>query len=278
MQKLFLLLLSIFTISAIQAQKVQLKKNMVLVDKKEQLEFVRTKKANLLKGELPHYSLKDLDGKELLVITDTIIFYAQLPNESELRQAYRTYLCTNPETGKSSVISKPNTLSIRKVYLKNLKELGFFSNYTIDHQLYQSFVEMQGLEAIEALNIHVDSTNSNRLKNFELTKNQFGALQERKPGIVSVYGGKIKDGALEIGQFKISKKGSYAHIFEIINSEGHTIATMSLFQKENNGNLKTLINGTFKKFHYKLDKEGKKPSNDEKFTTVAKYLVQQGFL
>jgi len=63
-----LLCLSIFTSS--YAQKVQYKKDKILVNKKEQFKFIKTKDGNLIKGTFPHFAIKDLNGEEILTFTD----------------------------------------------------------------------------------------------------------------------------------------------------------------------------------------------------------------
>ena len=67
MKKNVILLLCLFLFSSIYGQKVKFKKGKILVDKVEKFEFAKTRDGKLLKNILPHFALKDLDGKEILV-------------------------------------------------------------------------------------------------------------------------------------------------------------------------------------------------------------------
>jgi len=145
-------------------------------------------------------------------------------------------------------------------------------------EIYDSFVKEQDLEAIEKWNTFIAETNENRIKNAESTEGSFGPLTKRKPGSIKVKEGVIKDGGKEVGKFLISGKGSYSHSFEVVNKEGITIGKAALILKENSGTMRTLTNNLIEKFHYKKTKDGKNPPNDEKFTIIAKFLIEQGYL
>ncbi len=278
MKKVILTLVSLIFFNAIYAQKVKFKKDKIEVDKKELFEFLKTKDGSIMTDALPNFALRDMKGNDLLIFTDTTIYYSQLPNEEEKRKAYKTLLCTNPSTNKSTMIPRPKAFNFRKYIVRNLEELGFFKTNEFTTDTYESLISKQDLSIITKWNEHIDSTNTNRLKNYDLTKNKFGELESRKPGRISVVSGKIKDGDKEVGEFKVKTKGSYAHIYEIINKEGYTIGSVSLEQKNNKGNVKPFVTDEPRWFYYKKDKEGNDLKPDAKLYNMAKYLIEQGYL
>lgn len=280
MKKTILFLACLMAMTSSFGQKVKLKKGMVLVDKQEQFKFEKTKDGKLLKGTIPHYMLSDLEGNPILVLTDTLVNFTQIPSETEPRRAYRTYVCTNPKNNKSTVVAMPRALNARKIYIKDLKDLGFFKSGEMTDEIYEGLVQKQDLEWVENWKIHLDSTNVNRVRNYELVKEKLGEPTKRKPRKISVSGGQIKDGLTVVGKFLMKKKGrgSYAHIYRLEDAKGKEIGQAALFVTESRGNTKVFSDDVFKTFDYKTKRDGTSMTTDEKLQVLAEYLIIQGYL
>ena len=278
MRLLLLTTFFIFILTPTNAQKIKFKKDIIEVDKEDKYEFIKTKKSGLLSSDPTHFTLKEVGGSDILVFTDTVFTYKKLPNETDIRSAYFTVLCSTPKFSKSAAIDKPSALNPRKYYISKLEELGFFKTNELTSDMYSEFIEGEDPQVIKDRNHHIDTTNENRLKNYTLTKEKYGELSERKPGRIMVEKGIVTDGQEKIGEIKLSKRGSYAHTYEIINNEGFTIATAAIILKEGKGNVRTLVDEKRKHFLYQRGTDGKGLTTDQKLWYFANHLVLQGYL
>jgi len=278
MRKIILNLIVLGICANAYSQKVNFKKDMITIGKEDVFHFVKTKDGNVFTGEEANFALSDMNGKELLIFGDSTMFYAKLPNEKKPRPAYTTMLCFDPNSNQTTLMPRPRVLNFRKYIVKSLEEVGFFKDREMTSQVYNDLMNMQDQTYINDWNVHIDTTNSNRIQNSELTKSKFGNLSSRVPGRVVLKDLKIMDGSTQIGYFKLKEKGSYAASYEIVNNEGYTIGTSRMILKENRTNVKSFVAEEFKWFYFKKDKEGNSLSPEEQLQNVARYLVEQGYL
>lgn len=278
-QLLLLLFVNVALLTPSFGQKVKYKKEKIYVDKELSFDFARTMKKSLLSGKLSHYALRStVDNSDVLVFKDTTFYYETLPHELDSRAAYNCVSLEVPVLDKKVALPRINTLNYRKAIIKNLKETSFFKEKKMTEAIYADFLKTQKMDVIENTITHIDTTNANRVVNYEKTKKKFGDLFKRKPGRVAVGDLKIWDGEKQIGYFKFSTGGSYAASYEVVNHEGITIGKVAIIKKENSANVRTLVDEKRKWMYYKKNKEGKDPTRDQKLTALAKYLVEQGYM
>ncbi|KAA3622648.1 MAG: hypothetical protein DWQ02_25680 [Bacteroidetes bacterium] len=277
MKKLGLVIISLLlNLSAIQSQDVSFKKGFIRIDKEEKFELVKIKKEGLL--PFRSFTLKNMKGENLLYIMDTSFYFQQLPCETKPRLSFGAYAIISTELNQTTIVPHFGALNFGKRLAKDLEAAGFFKDEKFTEPVYEKYLEILNVEEGKNLILFRDTTDINREKNYELTKEQFGELYKRQPGKIKVAEGKITDGIKEVGKFKMKSKGSYSHVYEIINKEGYTIAKANLFQTDNRGNVKPVVANEFKWFNYKKDKDGVEPSVDSKLTQIAKYLIEAGLL
>jgi len=275
MKNVFIIILSFFFLSGLQAQKIQYKKGKILVDKKEKYILKKTKKGGFMQRS--HFTLKDMKGNDILVFTDTSFYYTQLSNEEEKRKAFSTPLVSAPSLNKSAIIPVIAGLNFGKSLTRLLKQAEFFKKDQIDNQLYEAFINSLDLEKIEQNLSSIDTVNAYRTANAKKMEEDFGPLMKRKPGIISVSNNKITEGSKMIAHVTLDKKGKYAAVYKVINKEGQVIAKFSIIPSENRGHLRTLVDNKAKAFRYKIT-NGVEPSWDHKLNLTTNYLVNYGYL
>lgn len=273
--------LLLFT-SASYAQKIKFKKDMIQVDKKDKYEFLKTKDGSILGSDLPNFVLKDLNGNELLNFTDTTVYYAKLDNEKEQRVAYRMFICNSPMLNKRSTFPIPPTFNFRKYITGNLEDLDFFKTNEFTEKVYQSLLYKQDFNSIDKWTNHIDTTNTNRLAYSKMTSEIFSPLKERVPGQISVKSGVIYDGRTKLGKFSLDKKGSYAHIYYVVNHKGFTIGIVSMEQKSGKANFGSYAidesGMTRKNFFFQRNSAGQELTPDKKLTQIANHIILSGLL
>jgi hypothetical protein len=287
-----------------EAQKVKYKNEQVLVNKEHKFDFVQIENGEPESG-LKQYSLKDLEGNIVLTLTDTIFYYTKLPNETVKRKAYEAYNCSAPQLGLNAIIPFNNVMNYPKQRINDLKKVGFFKDFELTEKRFNDFVKKQGPKAIDKEFENIEKINTNRLVNYELSKEKTALLQIRVPGKVTVErninpvkgyknssGYIIKDGATKIGEFILVEKDSYKPSVVVMNNDKVKIAHGEIIKKpiKQMGlekylySLKVLayknhhLEKNFKKFSTRAKSMGSQESIQEKLEKMAVFLVNEGLL
>lgn len=264
------------------SQNVKYNKDAVFIDKVKKYDFIRTKKGGLT--GLSNVVLKDLSGKDIILIKDTTLYYKRLPNESEDRGAITTNYIYSPELDKAILVSPIISYNIRKDIVKKLDELEFFKSGNIDENLLNQLAGQFGLSEFEKTLAQIEKTNTERFIIAQLVEKEFGPHVTRKPGLITHMTGKIFDGGLTVARYVLDGKGSYAATYKIISSNGYHIANLTIIPSESRANVLFLIDQINERRHiFNFIQTKQTPPTKEEldeyfFDECAKYIIEHGFL
>jgi hypothetical protein len=264
------------------SQNAKFNKDAVFIDKVKKYDFIRTKKGGLT--GLSNVVLKDLDGKDIIIINDTTLYYKRLPNELEDRGAIKTNYIYSPEIDKTILVSPIISYNIRKDIVKELDKLEFFKSGNIDENLLIQLAGQFGLSEFEKTLDNIEKTNTERFIVAQLVEKEFGPHVARKPGLISHMNGKIFDGGLTVASYVLDGKGSYAATYKIISSKGYHVANLTIIPSESRANVRFLIDQKNERRHWFkfIQKEQTPPTKEEMneyfFDECAKYIIENGFL
>ena len=266
-----LLCLFLFFSLSLFSQKIKLKKDIITIDKKEMYKIEKTKKGGLMGAS--NFQFKTIDGKILLELKNTPLQYDSLPHEERRRTALKCYEVTAPELGQSILIKHLRGLNTKKILFEQLVDMNFFATGTLDQTFFNSFCEKNGQSEVKKVLEGMDSINVMRKENYKLTLEAFGELQQRPASSVRLEGTSIIEGLTTIGRIKRKKTGSYATVYDVENSDGTKIASMTLIAKEKRANVRPMVNDKLKWFNQKGEWNVTLIQEE-----ILNYLVIYGFL
>jgi len=275
MKNLILICGCLLTVTILTAQKVQVKKGKILLDKVATFEMVKTKKGGMV--DLNAYALRDLEGNDILIFKDNIINYTPLPSELNPRPAVQAFTVTAPNVNKSMSIPY-HGIGFVKTAVNTLEAIGFFKSKTMDEKMYDAYIEKQFLDKhllkIEA----ATAANEVRLKNYELSLERYGFFAQRKFFRVQMEGEIIKDGTFAVGRFNYEKVITKV-IKTVKNNKDQDIASFIMNLDEKKCSVKTKIDGLNKKF-FVSNSGAPSAANvtSNLYKQMAEYLVNYGYL
>lgn len=233
MKILLTLLVSIFLFGSLDAQKIQFKKDEILVDKVAKYSLVKTKKGGMFK-ENPHFEMKDMKGNMILSFTDSAFNYVALPHEEGIRVGFIKVLMHAPTIDKKVVLPRFNVYSFQKYLTKTLDEFGFFIGNGMTEEIFDKIVAAQDLEHMMKNIDYVEKVNEKRLSNYESATKSNGPLVKRKPEYLKVKEFVISEGGKELGKFT---KGVGGNKFYIKNNNGDNIGNVTFNADRSSGTL-----------------------------------------
>ena len=273
--------LSIFVLGAVQGQKVKYKKGIISIDKVKKYEVVKTKKKGI--GEPRTFTLKTLDGSELLIVKDSTLVFSKLPNETKEMVYQHVQYIEAPGLAAKSTVPQIAALNFGKKLSKDLEELGFFKEEGLTKEIFDQYVASHDAESIPEAVRYIDSMNVIRKDNHTRTVKMFGDLPQRKPGKLIVRDGQITQALITVGKFKLSKKGSYASVYQIIDNSGNILGKFVDIPSDGRANIQMLVNSEIEEkrldwIYFKSTRQTPIWSMDQKMTKAAEYIIRNGFL
>ena len=279
MKKLYLIcfILTLFASNLI-SQKVKYKKDKIFVDKVEKYDFIRTKKGGLT--SLSHFILKEINGTEVLIVTDTLLTLAKLPFEKEPKVYENLYLYIAPQINKREMIPPMMFFNQRKHIKKRLKKFDFFKTGIMTDEIFNLLItKYYDTNKLKNLLIEFDSINTVRLENYNATEEKFGAPNTRDPnwGILHVSEkSEVFEGGKIVGHFRSDKNSSKVSSYLIQNSNKKVIGVLRVFKKKNKLVIITHVNHVEKTL--KLDLKFNADNMTKYFELTSEYLINYGYL
>ncbi len=279
---LIFILLSQFSLLAL-SQKIKYDDGIISIDKIKKFEFLLTKKGGF--SGYTNAKLINLNSDTLLVLKDTIIYYCQLPNETQGIEAFHEYLLTAPTIDRSCYIQYAIGFNPRKTIFRNLEKSGFFSTGVMTKEIFNQSVEEIKIKNTEDILKSIEDVNFIRKKNYDLNKSKLSELVQKNPS--SVFSdsntGEIKAKNKRIGIIKTNIVGGKALTFNIFNLKNEIIGYLVIVPDEKQATVNTVIDNIFFHFSAKLPEMFKQKPNDPTsygnlFDEVGRYLVNYGYL
>ncbi len=281
MRNIAILLFSCFLSLSGYAQKVKYKKGTISVDKVQKYEVIKLKKKGI--GNPRTFTLKEINGHDILIIKDTTLVLTQLPFEKSPRRYLLVQRVTAPQLHKTNLVPLIGALNFGKLLSKDLQKLGFFKEATLSEDIYAQYIKNHNVSEVAKILSAIDTLNKYRTENYERTVELFGEISPRTPGIISISGDEILENGKTIGHFKFDKKGSYAQIYIIINQANDVIGGFTIIPSEGRANIRMQIHeyGSKKQaqwIRFKRDPHGSDLTVEDKMQKAAEFLVYNGYL
>ena len=293
-------LLTIIALLLIQtafAQKVKLKDEKVYVDKEHKYNFIESE--NKSNGSLSSYELTTLDGKIILGLKDTIIYFSQLLFELSPRPGYELYHCVAPQQSLSALMPYNPVMGYPKQRIKDLKKVGFFKSGEMSEEAFNDFIERQYPKYVSENIEEIHKISAQREKNYQTTKELFGEFIERHPKtpqvVININKPKsyiLKEGNTVLGKFNLEVEGSNNNRYGLINHHGTKIGEVNIFKTPATAgsvaiykyNLKPFILGqsndeeNYIWFNERTSNTSSAKSTNFKLEKIANYLVSRGMM
>jgi len=273
--KNLLLLGILFFCTSLQAQKLSYKKGIISVDKVKKYKVDRTKKGGL--KALSNYALRTIEGEDLLIITDTVFYLTRLPNETGSRNWLYAHIVSAPSLNKRTIVPMFGSLKFGKNLMQSLDKVNFFNQATLTEEIYERYISLLNTDKILEELKELESMNVLRVKNYQLTKNAFGPLLERKPGIVTVTVRelKISEGWVDLAILKLEEGTT---TYKLINPEGAIIGEYIIQSQMRKSSVRMMIDEGNWEEKTKEFSHGISNFSLLQFKDMATYLVNAGYL
>ena len=226
-----LLLLCLAINVSLFAQKVQVKKGKILVDKVEKYTIIQTQEGKMVGALWPHYDIVDNEGNLFLRVGDTTFNYAQLPYEKVPREVTRAHTVYSPELDREFLAPRPG--GPYPNYIKYyLDKAGFFTDMVLTPEIFDRFIELAKQDEVLNQIAHIPETDSIRMNNYRVMSEKFGEPEPRRIGYVQAYQRKIYDGnrtvTEPVGEFEIVNTRNPGKHFKVANAEGIIVGNLHL--------------------------------------------------
>lgn len=272
-----LLLLAVFLAVPVFAQKVKFKKDLVLIDKQEKFELVRTKKGNLLAGTIAHHDFRSIDGRTLLTISDSTIHYEQLPHERSPREAYVAVVITAPMIGLTALVDRGKSINFARFMVRQLEKTGFYGADALTEAHYAELLDLLDGGRAELRLVEIENLNAQRKSRYAYRAKSVGPIAKREPVGVIVQNLKITEGS-RIGTFKLDGKTRNFANFAVLDGAGRVVGHGNIDGRNQKLAVSTPFDGQIKQFYFSEEDWAAADTNDKKLARVAEYLVLYGYL
>jgi hypothetical protein len=273
--KTTLLLFVVLSVFAQKDPKIDFDDDIITIDKVKKYDFITTKKGGFT--SLSAAVIKNLEGKELFIIKDTILYLSKLDHEKEKKREFtEAHIFIAPMLNKMVFIEPIKLTSIRKTLFKDLKKTTFFGSEGQDSTWFNAMAEEYGAKTMQLKLKEYEEINVKRQVNTQKSIEIFGPMFERKPAAIqsSTFSGmQMLDGAKRIAEMERVTGGSYSTEYRIVNKNNKVIASFYHQPSESAGNVMTHVDKIRKNFYF-----DRTDNMDIILTKLCEYLIFYGYM
>jgi len=232
-------LLLLFSFTSIQAQKVKIKKDLILIDKVPSFHFNK-----MDKGDFKSYLITSIKGDTLIEIISESVQLSKINGVLANDDHFHTYKVEFHESGKTAYFDY-SIILVKKSFSKRFARAGLFSNGNYDSSKEDSFINyynnLSGFNDIELI-----KKNRQKLNTDEKYSKFYGAPSTRGRRTENQYSLSATDYTITNGNIKIGaisskkdRKSDFEQIHNYINKYNVCVATLKIDKEGKKAQLMT---------------------------------------